>query len=88
MLRAVTREEMKEVIVAMLREAKKGNVQAAQLLLDRCFGKVTVAVEISGPEKSPLEITARTTDLGSCLEFYEQLQTKAEKLLANTQATG
>ncbi|MFT5430178.1 MAG: hypothetical protein ACI9OJ_000851 [Myxococcota bacterium] len=37
-MNAVTPEDMKEVVEAMVREAKAGNVQAQKLFIDRCLG--------------------------------------------------
>ena len=38
LLEAVTEDEIKQVVAALLREAKLGNVQAARELLSRCLG--------------------------------------------------
>ncbi len=44
---AITAKDVKDVAAAMLKEATKGNVKAAQLLLDRCCGKVKEEVTLS-----------------------------------------
>lgn len=46
--------EAKEVLVAMLKQAKKGNVQAQVAILDRAYGKPKQAVEHTGPDGDPL----------------------------------
>ncbi|MFT5051629.1 MAG: hypothetical protein ACI8QZ_003048 [Chlamydiales bacterium] len=37
-MNAVTPDDMREVVEAMVREAKAGNVQAAKLFIERCLG--------------------------------------------------
>jgi len=37
-----------EIITAMYRKAKKGNIQAANLLLDRYNGRVTQKIQVQG----------------------------------------
>ncbi len=51
---AITEKDVKAVAIAMLKEAKKGNVKAAQLVLDRCCGKVPQAIALTGAEGEPL----------------------------------
>lgn len=43
LLEAVTEDEIKAVVQALLREAKLGNVQAARELLQRCLGPAEAA---------------------------------------------
>ena len=43
-----------ELLVAMFKEAKKGNVSAAKEFFDRTEGKVTEKKEITGRDGSPL----------------------------------
>ena len=38
LLKAVTAKDLREVVEAMLRQAKQGNIAAAKLLLDRTLG--------------------------------------------------
>jgi hypothetical protein len=42
---AITVKDVKAIAKEMLKLAKKGNVKAAQLVLDRCCGKVTDHIE-------------------------------------------
>ncbi len=44
---ALTNQDIKDVAKSMLKEAKGGNVKAAQLVLDRCCGKVKEEVSLS-----------------------------------------
>ena len=42
--------EAERIILAMKKEARKGNVRAAELILDRSFGKVAQQMNIGGVE--------------------------------------
>jgi len=48
LLAAVTAKDLREVVKALVREAKKGDVAAARELFDRVLGKVTTSVEVDG----------------------------------------
>lgn len=51
--------EAKEVLSAMLKAAKGGNVQAQIAILDRAYGKPKQALEHTGKDGGPIE-TAKT----------------------------
>lgn len=46
LLAAVTAKDLREVVKALIREAKKGDVAAARELLDRTIGKVTNTIGV------------------------------------------
>lgn len=48
--------EAEEVLKAMLKAAKAGNVQAQTAILDRAYGKPKQAVEHSGPQGGEIQI--------------------------------
>lgn len=48
--------EAKNVLAALLKEAKKGNVQAAVAVLDRAYGKPKQPVEHSGDKDNPVRV--------------------------------
>lgn len=54
--RIMTAEEMEGMIKSLLLEAKTGNVQAANALLDRMLGKVPQALQHQGDTGGPLRI--------------------------------
>lgn len=45
LLDAVTPEDIKEIVAAVVEKAKQGDMQAISLLLDRCIGKAMSAQE-------------------------------------------
>lgn len=51
--------EAKEIIIAMLKEAKLGNTKAAEILLDRAYGKAKLNIDHSSSDgtMSPTPIT-------------------------------
>jgi hypothetical protein len=51
-----TFSEAKEVLKAMLKAAKAGNVQAQTAILDRAYGKPKQAVEHSGPQGGEIQV--------------------------------
>ena len=53
---AVTEADILAIKKAMVKEAKKGNVKAAQLVLDRCFGKAVQPLELGGEGGGPLQV--------------------------------
>ncbi len=53
---AVSNEDIKNIAAAMIKEAEKGNVKAAQLILDRCCGKPAQALEVGGLDGAPIAI--------------------------------
>ena len=48
--------EAEEVLKAMLKAAKAGNVQAQTAILDRAYGKPKQAVEHSGPQGGEIQV--------------------------------
>src|SRR5688500_3556494 len=50
----VTQED--EVVLAIIAQAKKGNVKAQALVLDSLYGKLASSIEHSGPDQGPIEI--------------------------------
>lgn len=48
--------EAKNVLEALLKQAKKGNVQAAVAVLDRAYGKPKQPVEHSGDKDNPVRV--------------------------------
>lgn len=48
--------EAKNVLEALLKQAKKGNVQAAVAVLDRAYGKPKQPVEHSGDKDNPVKV--------------------------------
>lgn len=50
--------EAKNVLEALLKQAKKGNVQAAIAVLDRAYGKPKQPVEHSGDQEKPVRFKA------------------------------
>lgn len=52
-------EGMREVIKALHVQAKKGNIKAIDVLLDRYYGKVSQDLKLSG------EVTTNVLNLGS-----------------------
>ena len=48
LMKTVTKQDMVEVITALIASAKTGYVPAIRELLDRCFGKASQHVEVSG----------------------------------------
>lgn len=42
-------DEAKAIIQSLLKQAKKGNVRAAEVLLDRAYGKVKQDIKVDGP---------------------------------------
>jgi len=51
----------------MLREAIKGKVQAASEVTDRLEGKARQAIEVSGPDGSPVQIASYRAKLEEVL---------------------
>jgi hypothetical protein len=45
----------KQIILALFKKAKRGNVRAANVLLERAFGKVKQVHEIGGVSKTDVE---------------------------------
>ena len=45
LLDAVTPDDIKEIVAAIVTKAKQGDMQAISLLLDRCIGKAMTAQE-------------------------------------------
>ena len=48
------RSEAEAILVALKNKAKKGDVRAAEVLLDRAYGKAKQAIEMSGNTDKPL----------------------------------
>lgn len=46
------KSKMEEVVKALLNEAKKGNTQAAKVLLEYAYGKPKATVELTNPDGS------------------------------------
>lgn len=55
LLQAVTADDLRNVIAALVNQAKSGNVQAAKVLLDRLFGRPKLEVELSGDSQLSME---------------------------------
>jgi hypothetical protein len=53
--------------IAMFREAIKGKVQAASEVTDRLEGRVRQAIEVSGPDGSPVQIASYRAKLEEVL---------------------
>lgn len=47
----------KQIIDRLAKEAIKGNTRAAEVLLDRAYGKVKSNIELSGPDGGPIQST-------------------------------
>jgi len=47
----------KQIIDKLAKEAIKGNTRAAEVLLDRAYGKVKSNIELSGPDGGPIQST-------------------------------
>jgi hypothetical protein len=64
-LKSLTNADL--VALAMLREAIKGKVQAASEVTDRLEGKARQAIEVSGPDGSPVQIASYRAKLEEVL---------------------
>ncbi len=53
---AISNEDIKAIAAKMVKEAKKGNVKAASMILDRCCGKPAQAISLTGNEGGPVAI--------------------------------
>ena len=71
LLDAVTPEDIKEIVAAVVEKAKAGDLQAISLLLDRCIGKAMSAQEYElytheydkpGFDTSPFSMTIEERD--------------------------
>ena len=54
--KGVTPEEAAAIVRSLVDEAKSGNVQAANVILERMLGKVPQAVQHQGDTAAPLRI--------------------------------
>lgn len=61
---------MDSVVLAMLAKARKGDVAAANLILDRYYGKQSDKLQLTGKDDAPIEIehTQRLRDAWSELD--------------------
>ncbi len=50
-------EAAKAILMALRAKATKGDVRAAEVLLDRAYGKAKQGVELSGPNGTPIQVT-------------------------------
>jgi hypothetical protein len=57
------------LITKLFTLAQKGNVKAAEMLLDRGYGKAVQAMQLSGPDGGPLKLSYEPDKLPS--EFKE-----------------
>ncbi len=48
---------LEEILAALLAKASKGDIRAAELLLDRGYGKAKQTVEVGGKDGSPIKVT-------------------------------
>jgi ribosomal protein L17 len=58
---AVSKKNVRDIMKAMIERAKKGDVKAAQLVLERVAGKVKDNTEISVTNGSSQELTIKLT---------------------------
>lgn len=70
----------REIFHAMQKQAKKGNTRAAELLLDRMYGKVPQRNEHSGPDSGPIQFdtNAPLADKLAALAALEKIKNKTE----------
>jgi hypothetical protein len=54
--------EAKAIMDAMVKQAKKGNVAAAMLLINRGYGMPKQPVELSGPDQTPIQFSGLTLE--------------------------
>ena len=66
-------EAARDVAAALLKQARRGDIRAIQLIAERTQGKPMRAIEISGPEGGALEIDHMTD---------EQLNQRINELMA------
>jgi len=50
------------ILIKLRAEAAKGNIRAAQLILDRAYGKAKQPIEHSGPDGGPIETVIKFID--------------------------
>src|SRR6478609_1322860 len=55
------KSEAEAILNALKAKAKRGDVRAAELLLDRAYGKAKQAIQMSGDKENPLFIEASLT---------------------------
>ena len=73
MLGTITEDDIKAVVVTLVRLARAGNLAAAKLLLDRTIGKVSVG-EPAGGEQTPDSIAAIERDTVAITARIERLR--------------
>lgn len=76
-LQTVTPAEVRLVVLALLKEAKAGNVMAIREVLDRCLGKVPLAVAVQVEDDKPkLRLRIEIGDKLAALEAREAAEGK------------
>lgn len=61
-IKEILRSGAEETARAVVAKAKKGDLRAAQMVLEYAIGKPTDRVELSGPDGGPIELAATMTD--------------------------
>lgn len=65
--------EAKEILSALAREAKKGNVQAAIAVLNRAYGMPKQSMDIGGQKDNPLNLSKVSDEaLDAALAIFEK----------------
>src|SRR5262245_45165203 len=82
LLAAVKREDIREVVRALVEKAKGGDVAAIKELLDRCLGRARQNLELTGPGGGPVALNTHqlTAVILECLPDAESRLRAASKL--------
>src|SRR5262245_43562264 len=86
LLRSLTSKDVRDVAAALLKKARKGDVQAAKELFDRALGKPRQSIELEGEGVSAASIAA--VILQALEEFPVARQAVAAKLRGLTSGHG
>ena len=60
---SVTKDDLKQIVFALVEKAKEGDVQAAKLLFDRMFGKQTAMPQKRVSTDDPIARKAKTMQI-------------------------
>ena len=75
MYQAVTADDMQAVFTKLVSMAKDGDLTAAKLLLDRCFGTVQASIAITAPEP----------DCSGMVDYSKIPTDELRRMIANSQ---